>query len=139
MAAASDGGDRRRRRLIAIGLGVLVLVLVAVGLALRVGGEPQEADAGAAIPEDASPAELAGRACAYLAEELPRQIREDAAADTVRRDVARAERQAAAAAAEDVQHVPLASGIAALQSALEQDDPGAAAVAIDVVIAECDR
>lgn len=120
------------------------VVLVAAG----VGGtflldEPEPAPAGSgdevpAIPEDASPQELADRACDYLTNRLPEQIREDAPARDVRTDVLRAERETEAAAAEDVQFVALASGVAALRVALEDDDAGAADVAIRVVTTECE-
>ena len=122
-----------------------VIAAVGAGVLLVAGGvwvarnQPAPHDATEPIPAHIAPDDLAGQACDYVTQKLPRQIADDAPADEVRADLRHARSLAETAADRSTAWVPLASGVTTLQRAVEADDPGAALLAIKVVTAQCPR
>ena len=128
-------------------LGVLIVSAVAVagGLVafylLRSSTPPERVEAPPVrelAPNARTPAELAEAACVRV--DLATQaIQANAAAETVRKELAAARVLAAAAMKADARFAALSGGVSALDEAVRRDEPEAAALGLRVAAERCEE
>ena len=128
-------------------LGVLIMLAVAVagGLVafflLRSPTPPERVEAPAVrelAPKARTPAELAEAACVRV--DLAIQaIQANAAAETVRKELAAARALAAAAMKVDARFAALSGGVSALDEAVRRDEPEAASLGLRVAAERCEE
>ena len=138
MCESAPERSRRRRLIAAAGATAVVVVGVAAFVALQGRGPaPRDETRGMSSPDSASDA-AALAACREM-EAMRIAVQRNQSAGKVFDHLDTAAQQARRAVADDVQWVPLQSGVDTVRAALEEDDPRAASLGMAIVRAHCER